>query len=158
MPTRLSTRLGAIILLGEALLLAGVVESVRANAAIQETATDADRIERAVDAYRLAQHRLPRYLAQLVPNYFPALPEPAWGDGNWDYSVVRAVDRSSPVMTNPRPDLQLDVVAEGPAPIGEKRPFVLRVREGEGRFAGGLLRDSIRGCWHLSFGDRCWDP
>src|SRR5215208_2781145 len=79
------TRLGVLLLLAEALVVAATMRSVDQDVRIRETIARGEVLVAAVRAFERDHARLPATLAELIPRYVPLPLEPEYGVGDWEY-------------------------------------------------------------------------
>lgn len=150
---RVPTRLIAIVISSELLLLLGIAEAVTADARLGDTAVEAERVFRASEAYDWALTKGATSDSELPPSHSAEFFDYESVDSNTVLVVGRrSVDRRQHLRA---PKLSLDVAGETSA-VSVEAPTRVRVRIG----STIMYRDPSNGCWRLPppFGPRCWYP
>jgi hypothetical protein len=146
---RVSTFLGALLLVSQALALTGAGLAVDTEARLRATAAAGESIVSALTAYRREHGEFPSHLDRLVPRYFSALPVPEYGAHEWEYRLGRdrlVNDERLPVT----PDRGMSG-SSGPPPQQE---FAISVRLDPANPETRFRR--LNGCWRLPELPKCW--
>ena len=149
------TRLGALILVAEAIVLSATSRAIEQDSHIRTTVAAGEMIVAAVRSYEHDHGRFPIRLTELVPRYLVDIPEPEYGIGSWVYSASHdreargrddpaAIELSLGTGRPQRPNTTMRSNAPTLAVALDPRDPTLRFQ-----------RDTT-GCWRLPELPTCW--
>ena len=146
---RIPTLLGGLLLVSQALVVAGAGFAVDTDARLRATAAVGESIVSALMAYRRDHGELPPRLDRLVPRYFSALPLPEYGAREWEYQV--GPDR---MVNDERLAVTLDRGETRSSDPTHHPEFAISVRLDPANPDTRLRR--VDGCWRLPEFAKCW--
>jgi hypothetical protein len=149
------TRLGALILLAEAIVVAATIRTVDQDARIRATVASGEAIVAALRAYERDRGTMPVALAELVPQYLAAIPEADYGTTTWvfDPAAGRAPTSADRALAVDLPLGRSNDADQSPSSHGH--PISISVLLDRTNPAQRLARDA-GGCWRLPELPTCW--